>query len=272
AGTDAPNPGTSHGVSVHLEMELLNHAGLTPTEALASATSIPATQFRLSDRGRIAPGLRAALLLVRGRPTSDIKATRNIVGVWKQGMRLDRDPYAAEVRRLKDEEESLRRQPPPPGFESGLVSDFEDGKPDAKFGAGWTGSTDKFAGGKSTAEYKVIPGGANGTAYSLGVTGEISPVFAFPWAGVIFYPGPRPMTPANLSSKKGIRFWAKGDGHAYQVMVFTKSGGFRPVSQEFSASPEWKQVSIPFASFGGTDGHDIMGVAFAAGTGAARFS
>src|SRR5262249_59425218 len=63
AGTDAPNPGTSHGASIHLEIELLQHAGLTPAEALPSATSLPATQVRLSDRGRIAPGLRADLLL-----------------------------------------------------------------------------------------------------------------------------------------------------------------------------------------------------------------
>jgi len=92
AGTDAPNPGTSHGASIHQEMELLVRAGLTPAEALSSATSIPAKQFRLADRGRIAPGLRADLLLVRGDPTSDIKATRNIVGVWKQGVKLDREP------------------------------------------------------------------------------------------------------------------------------------------------------------------------------------
>jgi imidazolonepropionase-like amidohydrolase len=96
AGTDAPNPGTSHGASLHLEMELLVRAGLTPAEALASATSAPAKQFRITDRGRIAPGLRADLLLVRGDPTADIKATRNIVGVWKQGVKLDRQPYAAD--------------------------------------------------------------------------------------------------------------------------------------------------------------------------------
>src|SRR5262249_19774483 len=136
AATDAPNPGTSHGASLHLEMELLVRAGLTPAEALASATSIPARQFRLGDRGRIAPGLRADLLLVKGDPTSDIKATRNIVGVWKQGIKLDRDQYAAEDRRLKGEEDSLRRQPPPPGSEPGLVSDVEDDQPPAKIGAG----------------------------------------------------------------------------------------------------------------------------------------
>src|SRR6266851_10121450 len=37
------------------------------------------------DRGRIAPGLRADLLLVEGDPGSDILATRHIRGVWKRG-------------------------------------------------------------------------------------------------------------------------------------------------------------------------------------------
>src|SRR5262245_59452416 len=56
AGTDAPNPGTLHGASIHRELELLVKAGLTPVEALTAATSAPAAQFRLSDRGRIEPG------------------------------------------------------------------------------------------------------------------------------------------------------------------------------------------------------------------------
>ena len=79
AGTDAPNPGTAHGVSLHRELELLVKAGLKPTKALAAATSTPARVFGLADRGRIAPGLRADLLLVIGDPTVDIKASRNIV-------------------------------------------------------------------------------------------------------------------------------------------------------------------------------------------------
>src|SRR6202158_1966015 len=47
----------------------------------------------LSDRGRIAPGLRADLLLVRGDPTNDIKSTRDIVTVWKLGVKVDRVTY-----------------------------------------------------------------------------------------------------------------------------------------------------------------------------------
>ena len=45
AGTDAPNPGTSHGASIHRELELLVRSGLTPAEALAAATSGPGGNF-----------------------------------------------------------------------------------------------------------------------------------------------------------------------------------------------------------------------------------
>lgn len=92
AGTDAPNPGTTHGVSMHRELELLVAGGLTPAQALASATIVPARCFGLDDRGRISVGLRADMLLVRGDPTADIAATREIVGVWKAGAQLERKP------------------------------------------------------------------------------------------------------------------------------------------------------------------------------------
>jgi imidazolonepropionase-like amidohydrolase len=113
AGTDAPNPGTTHGASIHRELELLVQAGLTPVEALTAATSTPASTFHLKDRGRIAPGLRADLLLVHGDPTHDIKATRDIVTVWKGGVALDRIPEPAH-------EEAKAGTPASPAFaESG---------------------------------------------------------------------------------------------------------------------------------------------------------
>jgi len=90
AGTDVPAPGTAHGLSVHRELELLVRSGLTPVEALASATFEPARAFGFYDRGRIAEGLRADLVLVNGDPTVDITATRDIVGVWKLGVRHQR--------------------------------------------------------------------------------------------------------------------------------------------------------------------------------------
>jgi amidohydrolase family protein len=90
AGTDALNPMVVHGVSLHRELELLVRAGLTPLQALAAATSMPAARFGLADRGRIEPGRRADLVLVDGDPTVDIQRTRAIVAVWKRGVLVDR--------------------------------------------------------------------------------------------------------------------------------------------------------------------------------------
>lgn len=90
AGTDAPSPGLAHGLSIHRELELLVMSGLTPLEALASATYATARAFAFHDRGRIAEGKRADLLLINGDPTVDIRATRDIVGVWKLGVQYPR--------------------------------------------------------------------------------------------------------------------------------------------------------------------------------------
>lgn len=90
AGSDAPNPGTTHGASIHRELELLVRAGLTPVEALRAATAAAADAFDLGDRGRIAAGLKADLVLVRGDATADVLATRDIAAIWKDGTRFER--------------------------------------------------------------------------------------------------------------------------------------------------------------------------------------
>jgi imidazolonepropionase-like amidohydrolase len=272
AGTDAPNPGTLHGVSIHRELELLVKAGLKPAEALAAATSVPARQFRLTDRGRIAVGLRADLLLVKGNPTIDIKATRNIARVWKGGAAVDRKSYLAPLEKARAEAALSRNGTAPAGSESGLVSDFEEETPASKFGSGWQVSTDSLAGGKSVAEIKVVSGGANNSRGSLMVAGEVRPGFQYPWSGVAFFPGSPAMSPANLSSKKEISFWARGDGKTYRIMIYTKAGGYMPATREFVAGQEWKQFRLMISDFGGTEGHDLTSVMFAGGPAAGKFS
>lgn len=88
-GTDANagNP-VAFGISLHRELELLHRAGLEPTEALRAATAASAAAFGLDDRGVIAVGRRADLVLVRGDPTTDVLATRDLLRVWKNGVEL----------------------------------------------------------------------------------------------------------------------------------------------------------------------------------------
>ncbi|SNS91228.1 Imidazolonepropionase [Geodermatophilus pulveris] len=89
AGTDAASPGTAHGASLHDELDLLVQAGLAPGEALTAATAAPAAAFpALADRGRLAPGLAADLVLVDGGPRADVTVTRRIRAVWRRGRRV----------------------------------------------------------------------------------------------------------------------------------------------------------------------------------------
>jgi hypothetical protein len=248
---------------------MLVAAGLTPVEALISATSAPARAFHLDDRGQIAAGKRADLLLVKGDPTTDIKATRDIVAVWKVGVQDDRAAYRAQVDKEKQAEETQKKSPAPAGSESGLISDFEDGKASARFGFGWVISTDAVRGGKSKAEMKVADGGAEGSKNALEINGEIAEG-AISWAGALFFPGPAPMAPVNLAARKAITFWAKGDGRNFQVMVYSQSGGFIPKVQNFSAGADWIRVTLPLSSFE-TDGHDITAIFFGAFGGPGKF-
>jgi imidazolonepropionase-like amidohydrolase len=259
AGTDAPNPGTTYGASLHGELELLVKAGLSPLEALRSATSIPAEKFNLADRGRIQPGLEADLVLVNGDPTKDIKATRNIAAVWRNGKKVNRENYLAEIKKAEEAKERQKKAPPPEYSESGLISDFEGDKVTANFGAGWAVSTDTMMGGKSTAQYRLGKEGAQGSKGALIITGNLVTGSQYQWAGAIFSPGKSMMSPANLSFKKSISFWAKGDGKTYAIMIFAQSLGFMPAIQTYVADSEWKEFVFPFEGFN-IDGSGIMGI------------
>jgi imidazolonepropionase-like amidohydrolase len=97
AGTDAPNPGTVFGASLHRELELLGRCGITPAQALNAATAAPARVFSLADRGHTAPGQRADLMLVSGDPLTDITATRAIERIWRAGVPCDRRAFVANA-------------------------------------------------------------------------------------------------------------------------------------------------------------------------------
>jgi imidazolonepropionase-like amidohydrolase len=271
AGTDSPNPGTTYGASLHRELALLVQAGLAPVEALRAATSIPADKFKMEGRGRLKPGFIADLVLVNGDPSRDIRATRDIVMVWKNGAVVDRAEYLEEVKKEKEAAELRKKAPFPEDSESGMICDFEGEKIESRFGAGWMISTDKFMGGKSTAEYALVEGGAEGSKKSLLISGTIEPGSAQTWAGALFSPGQTMMAPANLSFKKSLSFWAKGEGKRYAVMVFAQSLGFVPAGQFFEAGPEWKEYVFPYEKFG-IEGYDIMGIFIGASGGKGKFS
>jgi imidazolonepropionase-like amidohydrolase len=92
AGTDANSDiaaAIAFGESFHSELELMVEAGMGTLEALRAATVLPAMHWGLDDRGVIAPGKRADLVLIRDDPIEDIRATRNIIKVWVAGAEFE---------------------------------------------------------------------------------------------------------------------------------------------------------------------------------------
>lgn len=89
-GTDASNQLLVPGAGVHLEMELLVHAGLSPLEALRAATLHGAQLLRADHLGRLRPGAAADLVVLGGNPLVEIRNTRLIVRVMSRGEWVNR--------------------------------------------------------------------------------------------------------------------------------------------------------------------------------------
>lgn len=231
AGTDAPNPGTAQGVSLHGELELLVKAGLSPLEALKAATAAPAQVFQLQDRGRIRTGARADLLLVQGDPTRDILATRAIVQVWKQGEAFDRAQVAREVQAGREAAARPSTAQAPTRWTS----------PQAL--AAWTPTTDAMAGGASTVKVQILPEG-------LHLTGQVDGKLPFAWAGVMWMPTGDFQKGLDFRGLKSLKFRATGQGRA-RLMLYTLAGGFMPQEKAFAVSPEGVDVEVPFSAFKG---------------------
>jgi imidazolonepropionase-like amidohydrolase len=73
------------GMAEHLELALMVDAGLTPMQAIANATSNAAALLKLDDRGVLAPGRLADLVVLDADPSADISNSRKIHAVWHRG-------------------------------------------------------------------------------------------------------------------------------------------------------------------------------------------
>lgn len=256
AGSDAGNPGTAHGASLHLELEWLVQAGLSAEQALRAATALPAARFGLRDRGRIAAGLRADLLLVAGDPTRDITATRQIRQVWKNG-------HLVELAAAASGTVAAGRLAP-------LTSDFDDASAwqQASHGGLWRETTDQMVGGQSSVQLARVEAASGG---ALVIRGQLAQGASYPWSGAMLFATPEPMQAADASGHT-LRFRARGDGRVYSVMVFSGPEEQRiPALWRFTPGSAWQDYALPLAEVDGADPARLRAIAFAASLPAGQF-
>jgi len=85
------------GYAEQKEMELMVQAGMTPSQVIVAATSRAAEYLGLTDRGLVAVGKRADLLVLDGNPLDDIRSTRRIAKLYLAGAEVDRAALKASL-------------------------------------------------------------------------------------------------------------------------------------------------------------------------------
>lgn len=92
AGTDNNNPFVVPGFALHDELELFVRAGMTPLQALETATLNPAKYFELTrTHGTIEKGKTADMVLLEANPLENIGNTRKIAAVLLNGRYLSKE-------------------------------------------------------------------------------------------------------------------------------------------------------------------------------------
>ncbi len=243
AGSDAPNPGTTYGASIHQELELLNSAGLTSAQAINAASYNVARAFDLQSsgtpiRGRIIAGAKADFIMLKASPETNIKATRQIVDIYQDGVSVERITTGRQAAKLIV-------GPDLSNFGSGL---------NTSNGLIWSTTDDSMVGGASSAAIQTLEEG-------LQINSTVKHGFVFPWAGAAVFGEHR----LDISHYSTLSFKVRGSVGEYRAMVFSGSNTGIPPSQTFVVRQEWQNIELPLSKFRGFDPRQFLGLAIVAG-------
>ncbi len=235
-GTDAGVTGTHHGWATLRELRLLVAGGLTPLGAITAATGAAARAIKVDgERGTIAPGKFADLVLINGEPHNNINDIERISRVFLGGRELDREKLAREIA-----EPGMTPLPAKKAQE--LIDDFESANGRSSIDTLWVNSTDsgvtstKMLFGRITRK----PGD-----HALSVTAQMSDRER-PFGRINVPLSPGAIEPVDAREFRGVRFDARGDGdYLLSVSVYNASNFQAP----FKASPRWRTIRVAFSSF-----------------------
>ncbi|HEX9933286.1 MAG TPA: amidohydrolase family protein [Allosphingosinicella sp.] len=233
-GTDAGIGGVYQGSSALREIRILTEHGFTPAEALAAATGVSAGILRAGEEhGRIAPGQRADLILVAGRPDQRIEDLYEVRRVFVAGREVPLPP----LRRLIDSDEPS----PLPAHRM-------------------TGPLDTGARADGRSDLDTLPVATNegGTDHSeLNFVRERRRLFLVARFGAAAQPHASLVLPltrgavhlADARGFTGIAFQARGTGRYALLLESYALEGRDSFRAGFTAGETLREVAIPFSAF-----------------------
>lgn len=124
----------------------------------------------------------------------------------------------------------------------------------------WYTYSDRPAGGSSTVwpdagkQFIMSENGHKSNVLAARMKGQVTTVYQFGFVGMGWYfnEGKEPL---DLTAKKGLSFWYRGDGKAYRVKVVSIHPGFiykdsdNHFGLDFVSSSDWQKFEFSFASF-----------------------
>ena len=238
AGTDAGMAGTFHGFAGLHELELLVEAGMTPLQAITAGTSVSARAIGVeSQRGAIAPGKVADMVLIDGRPDEKIADIEKTSRVFLNGVEFD--PRALEAAIQAPAQTAL-----PVTRVAALIDNMERTDGRTQLGTLRVNATDAGVDHSLMMFQPIVRAPGD---HALMVQAQMA-ARDRPFVRMEFPLTPGAVELADVSAYSGVSFDARGEG-AYRLIV--NSYGIRaadPYLAPFSATGDWQTIKIPFAT------------------------
>jgi imidazolonepropionase-like amidohydrolase len=237
-GTDAGVTGTHHGWATLRELQLLVSGGLSPLEAITAATGAAARALGVDrDRGSIAPGKLADLILVEGAPHQSIGDIERIKHLFLGGREIDRAKLARDI-----------ASPSPSVIPSvkarELIDDFEGVDDRSRLDTLWVNTTEAGVSPSRMVFGRILRDEKN---HALAVSSKFAGLER-PYVRINVPLSRGAIEPVDAGGFRGVSFDVRGEGD-YRLLIPTQ-GARDNVSfaAAFEASTRWRNIEIPFTS------------------------
>jgi imidazolonepropionase-like amidohydrolase len=237
-GTDAGVTGTHHGWATQRELQLLVAGGLTPLEALTAATGNSAKALHVEhERGIIAPGKLADLLLLEGAPHRNIHDIEKIRHLFLGGREIDRATLAREIAAP-----GITKLPAKMAQER--IDDFESTNGRSLLDTRWVNGTDAGVDASQMIYGRILRTEGN---HALSVSGKMSEKER-PYLRINVPLSRGAVEPVDANAFRGVRFEVRGEGNYTLIIPTANVRDNAHFQAPFKATAQWQIVSIDFAT------------------------